>query len=67
MAERLEPIEPDTVDFNVAAARLGISRSTAWRLDKAGQFPIPVIRLGSVKKVSKAALERILSGEQVAS
>ena len=51
-----------TVDLPDAAARLGISRATAYRLAAAGRFPTPVIQAGRRKVVPSAALDALLSG-----
>ncbi len=52
-----------TVSLSQAAKVLGIHRSTAWELWKRGEFPLPVLQLGSRLRVAKAHLERyILTG-----
>lgn len=43
--------------LNQAAAILGISRSTAWELNRRGEFPVKVFRIGSSNKVSIVDLE----------
>jgi hypothetical protein len=46
------------------ALRYGIARSTAYELAKRDQLPVPVIRLGRRMVVSRALMERVLSGER---
>lgn len=62
---------PPSGVYNIeqAAARLGISKSTAHALIRAGEFPVPVLRIGSRQKVAVAVLERHIGArdEQVAS
>ena len=47
---------PPIVDVPTAASVLGISRATAYRLVAAGEWPIPVLRLGRYLRVSRADL-----------
>lgn len=49
-----------TMSLPMAAQILGIHRSTAWDLHKRGEFPIPVLRIGSRLRVTKASLEAFL-------
>ena len=51
------------ISIEEAALRLNISKATAYRAIKTGNFPLPVIQLGGRVKVSLAALERLVSGE----
>jgi excisionase family DNA binding protein len=55
--------ERATVTLTEAAAYLGIARSTAYQLASEDRFPVPIIRLGRRVVVSRAALERLVSGE----
>ena len=45
----------------VAAAVLGIGRTTAYELVRTGRWPTPVLRLGSRIRVPTAALRELLS------
>lgn len=50
------------IDVATAASVLGIGRTTAYRLIRAKEFPIPVLHLGRRVRVPVAALRRYLSG-----
>lgn len=52
---RIRALGPVT-DVPTAAAIFGIGRSTAYDLLKVGEFPIPVIRIGSRYRVPVAAI-----------
>jgi excisionase family DNA binding protein len=41
-----------TLSISEAAQLLGIGVSTAYRLSSRGEFPIPVLRIGGIVKVS---------------
>ena len=56
-------VDRGTLTIDEVAARLGIDRSTAYRLAKNDCLPVPVIRLGKRMVISRAALERVLAGE----
>lgn len=58
---------PDRATLTVeeVAARLGISRTLAYALARAGRLPTPAFRLGRRLVVSRLALERVLNGEPV--
>jgi predicted DNA-binding transcriptional regulator AlpA len=43
MAALPNPYTEASVTLEVAAACLGMSRTTAWRAVKAGRFPVPVL------------------------
>ena len=47
---------PTTVDLVTAARALGIGRTAAYQLARAGELPVPVLRLGSRYRVPTAAL-----------
>ena len=47
---------PATVDLVTAARALGIGRTTAYQLARAGELPVPVLRLGARYRVPTAAL-----------
>ena len=40
-----------------AAMVLGIHRTTAWNLYKRGEFPVPVLKIGSSLRIVKVHLE----------
>ena len=50
-----------------AAERLGIGRDLAYDLVRRDEFPSAVIKLGRRVLVVKAALDRLLSGQEAAS
>ena len=50
-----------TVSVEEAGEILGCSRNTAYEAVRRGE--IPVIRIGKLLRVPKAALERLLNGE----
>lgn len=52
------------LSIDEAAIILGIARSTAYRAIKDGTFPVRVIRLGGRLRISRVALERLLSGDE---
>jgi excisionase family DNA binding protein len=49
-----------TVSLAEAAKVLGVHRSTAWELWKRGEFPVPVLQVGSRLRVSKVRLAEFL-------
>lgn len=51
---------PGAVGMKDAARALGISLSTAQELAKNGQFPVPVLRLGTAYRVPTGALLDLL-------
>ncbi|HSS10431.1 MAG TPA: helix-turn-helix domain-containing protein [Acidimicrobiales bacterium] len=59
--------EPLTLSVSEAAHLLGIGVSTAYRLCSRGEFPIPVLRIGGVVKVSvKRLRDYIETGDEAA-
>lgn len=46
-----------------AAQILGIGRSTAYRMARAGEFPVPVMRFGALLRVPKKPLHDLIGGE----
>jgi len=46
-----------------AGEALGISRATAYRLARSGDFPVRVLKIGKQLRVSIADLDRYLDGE----
>ena len=51
---------PPVVDLPTAGKWLGIGRTTAYKLAKAGNFPVPVLRVGAGFKVPTAQLVQLL-------
>jgi predicted DNA-binding transcriptional regulator AlpA len=49
-----------TVSLATAAKILGVHRSTAWDLQKRGEFPVPVLRIGTRLRVTKSNLVAFL-------
>lgn len=54
---------PYTTPFPEACKMLGISRQTGYNLEKAGKFPVPIIRLGKRRQVPTAPLLKFLGVE----
>jgi excisionase family DNA binding protein len=54
---------PVVVDVPTAARALGLGRSTAYELARRGEFPCPILRVGSSYRVPTAGLLRILGVE----
>jgi len=55
-----------TISLAEAAGVLGIHRTTAWSLHKRGDFPVPVLKIGSSLRVVRAHLQLFLeTGEPV--
>lgn len=57
---------PVSVDLVTAARAYRIGRTKAHELARAGEFPVPVLRLGNSYRVARADLLRAL-GEDAAS
>jgi hypothetical protein len=53
---------PTVVDLPTAAEMLGIGRTLAYQLVRAGQWPTPVIRIGRLIKVPTQPLMVLLKG-----
>ncbi|MGH3885069.1 MAG: helix-turn-helix domain-containing protein [Pseudonocardiaceae bacterium] len=51
---------PTAVDLMTAARALGIGRTKAYQLAKAGQFPVRIIRVGNGYHVPTAELLKLL-------
>lgn len=49
-----------TMSVPEAAACMGVTESTAYNLVKAGEFPLPVLRLGRQMRVATAEVRRAL-------
>jgi predicted DNA-binding transcriptional regulator AlpA len=57
----IESVPSMTMSLAQAAGILGIHRTTAWSLHKRGEFPVPVLQLGSSLRVVRAHLEQYMS------
>lgn len=64
---RASGVRKGLISVPEAAAWLGMHRSTAHKLIESGDFPVPVVRMGSIRRVRVADLERFLNGEEAAS
>ena len=51
---------PVSFDLMVAARALGIGRTLAYGMAKRGQFPVRVLRLGNMYRVTRADLLQVL-------
>ena len=51
---------PPVVDLSTAASALGLGRSAAYELVRAGQWPTPILRLGRLIRVPTAPLLALL-------
>ncbi|MGW3347863.1 helix-turn-helix domain-containing protein [Nonomuraea rubra] len=56
------PDLPPTLDLMTAAQVLGIGRTTAYALARSGKFPVHLIRIGDLYRVSTAHLMQLLRG-----
>jgi predicted DNA-binding transcriptional regulator AlpA len=57
---------PPVVDLLTAAAMLGVGRTAAYQLVRAGQWPTPVIRLGRLIRIPSAPLLELLGRTRTA-
>jgi excisionase family DNA binding protein len=53
----------ETCTVEVAAARLGLSRSKAYELARQNALPVPVLRFGRKLAIPTRALDRVLGVE----
>lgn len=64
MVESLSPDElrnlPSVTDLVTAGRAFGLGHTKAHQLARAGQFPVPVLRIGNSYRVTRAALLRAL-------
>lgn len=51
---------PPTVDLMTAARVLGIGRTKAYELARADEFPVRVVRIGGLYRISTADLLRFI-------
>ncbi|MBO0729753.1 MAG: helix-turn-helix domain-containing protein [Acidimicrobiaceae bacterium] len=56
-----EQIEPGTYSLPEAARRLGIGVATIYELNRRGEVPVPVLKIGSRMRVRKADIEAYLA------
>lgn len=56
------PADEPTIDVQRASRLLGIGRNLGYELAGRGDFPVPVIRVGTKFRVPTAALIRLLEG-----
>lgn len=61
-AHRIDYSACATVSLAEAARVLGVHRSTAWELWRRGDFPLPVLQVGSRLRVAKVHLEAFVLG-----
>ena len=54
---------PDTMSIEELATILGISRTFAYTLAQRDQLPVPTIRLGRRRLISRRAVEQLLMAE----
>jgi hypothetical protein len=57
---RALPVVCATMSLAEAAVILHIHRTTAWQLFRRGEFPVPVLKVGTNLRVVKAHLQRFL-------
>lgn len=57
-------LQPRTISIPEAGKILGISQSKAYQLAQRGEFPVRVLQLGRMKRVSISQLEAYLNGEE---
>jgi hypothetical protein len=64
MIESMSSVElrnlPSVIDLVTAGRAFGLGRTKSHELARAGQFPVPVLRLGNSYRVTRAALLRAL-------
>ena len=58
------PDEQLTLDAPAVFRMLGISKNTGYSLIQRNEFPLPIIRAGRRILVPKAAIQRLLMGEE---
>lgn len=52
---------PVMVDLATANRALGIGRTVGYRLARQGQYPVPLIRVGSRYRITRASLLHYLT------
>lgn len=58
-----EFLDAETWTIEESCRLLGIGTSTGYRLVAAGEFPIPVKKIGNVRKILKSDMTRYLAGD----
>ncbi len=63
--QKEKPVGRQTISVEEAAVMLGIGRGLAYESCRRGNFPVPVIRVGTRYLISRVALDKLLaeSGE----
>lgn len=56
-------VESGTYTLPEAARRLGIGVATIYDLNRRGEVPVPVLRIGKQHRIRKADLEAYLAAE----
>lgn len=51
---------PAAIDLDTAGRALGLGRTKAHAMARAGEFPVPVLRLGRAYRVASADIQRLL-------
>jgi len=57
---------PVTIDVKTAGRAFGIGRDQAYRLARADEFPVPVLRLGRYLRVTRASVLEALGIDSAA-
>lgn len=57
---------PAAVDLQTAARAFGLSRTTAYAMARRGEFPVPLLRLGSQYRATRADILRALGISETA-
>jgi excisionase family DNA binding protein len=60
-------VDCKTLSLSEAAQVLGIGIRTAYSLAREDRFPVPLLMVGGIKKVSKAQLEQYLAPREAVS
>ena len=63
-AHRADVTSRATMSLAETAEVLGIHRTTEWSLFKRGEFPVPVLKVGSNLRVVKAHLDQFMETGQ---
>jgi excisionase family DNA binding protein len=58
-------LDRGTYDVPEAADRLGVHKLSVYKAIREGTFPVPVITVGRRYVIPKAALDRLLQGDDV--
>ena len=52
--------ECQLISLRDAAAALGIHLQTAYKLVKLGEFPLPIVKIGSQRKINQEQLDHFI-------